>query len=86
MVARSLLNDWHRGTGSRLYPAMPYTATMSRDDVLAIRACLNMVTQVRNNVVANILPFPFNICASMLVSNAPYFSQGDHRMLMRERH
>jgi len=65
MVARSMLNDWHRGTGSRLYPAMPYTATMSRDDVLAIRACLNMVTQVRNNVVANILPFPFNICASM---------------------
>src|SRR5271168_3000754 len=42
-----------RRNGSRLYPAMPYTAytKMSRDDVLAIRAYLNTVTPVRNAVV-----------------------------------
>ena len=42
---------------------MPYNAytKMSREDVLAIRAYLNTVTPVRNPVVANTLPFPFNI-------------------------
>jgi mono/diheme cytochrome c family protein len=67
--------------GSRLYPAMPYTAytRMSRDDVLAIRAYLNTVTPVRNAVVANTLPFPFNIRAAMLVWDALYFTAGDYR-------
>ena len=70
-----------RRNGSRLYPAMPYTAytKMSRDDVLAIRAYLNTVTPVRNAVVANILPFPFNIRASMRVWNALYFNQGNYK-------
>jgi mono/diheme cytochrome c family protein len=70
-----------RRNASRLYPAMPYTAytKMSRDDVLAIRAYLNTVTPVRNAVVANILPFPFNIRASMRVWNALYFNQGDYK-------
>jgi mono/diheme cytochrome c family protein len=70
-----------RRNGSRLYPAMPYTAytKMSSDDVLAIRAYLNTVTPVRNAVVANTLPFPFNIRASMWVWNTLYFSQGDYR-------
>jgi mono/diheme cytochrome c family protein len=70
-----------RRNGSRLYPAMPYTAytKMSRDDVLAIRAYLNTVTPVRNAVVANTLPFPFNIRASMRVWNALYFKQGDYK-------
>jgi mono/diheme cytochrome c family protein len=70
-----------RRNGSRLYPAMPYTAytKMSRDDVLAIRAYLNTVTPVRNAAVANTLPFPFNIRASMLVWNALYFNQGDYK-------
>jgi mono/diheme cytochrome c family protein len=70
-----------RRNGSRLYPAMPYTAytKMSRDDVLAIRAYLNTVTPVRNAVVANTLPFPFNIRTSMRVWNALYFSQGDYK-------
>jgi mono/diheme cytochrome c family protein len=60
---------------------MPYTAytKMSRDDVLAIRAYLNTVTPVRNAVVANALPFPFNIRTSMRVWNALYFSQGDYK-------
>jgi mono/diheme cytochrome c family protein len=70
-----------RRNGSRLYPAMPYTAytKMSRDDVQAIRAYLNTVTPVHNDVVANTLPFPFNIRASMRVWNALYFSQGDYK-------
>src|SRR5580693_7675316 len=52
-----------RRNGSRLYPAMPYTAytKMSRDDVQAIHAYLNTVTPVRNAVIANTLPFPFHI-------------------------
>jgi mono/diheme cytochrome c family protein len=70
-----------RRNGSRLYPAMPYTTytKMSRDDVLAIRAYLNTVIPVRNAVVANTLPFPFNIRTSMRVWNALYFSQGDYK-------
>jgi mono/diheme cytochrome c family protein len=70
-----------RRNGSRLYPAMPYTAytQMSQDDVLAIRAYLDTVTPVRNAVVANTLPFPFNIRASMRVWNALYFKQGDYK-------
>jgi mono/diheme cytochrome c family protein len=70
-----------RRNGSRLYPAMPYTAytKMSRDDVLAIRAYLNTVIPVRNAVNANALPFPFNIRASMRVWNMLYFSQGDYK-------
>jgi mono/diheme cytochrome c family protein len=71
-----------RRNGSRLYPAMPYTAytKMSREDVLAIRAYLNTVTPVRNAVNANALPFPFNIRASMRVWNMLYFSQGDYKL------
>jgi mono/diheme cytochrome c family protein len=70
-----------RRNGSRLYPAMPYTAytKMSRDDVLAIRAYLNTVTPVSKAVVANTLPFPFNIRALMRVWNALYFNHGDYR-------
>jgi mono/diheme cytochrome c family protein len=70
-----------RRNGSRLYPAMPYTAytKMSRDDVQAIHAYLNTVTPVRNAVVANTLPFPFNIRTSMRVWNAMYFTPGDYK-------
>ena len=70
-----------RPDGSRLYPAMPYTAytKMSHDDVLAIRAYLNTVEPVENWVVANTLPFPFNIRASMHVWDALYFSAGEYK-------
>jgi mono/diheme cytochrome c family protein len=70
-----------RRDGSHLYPAMPYNdyTKMSRDDVLAIRAYLNTVTPVRNAVVANTLPFPFNIRAAMGVWNALYFKEGDYK-------
>jgi mono/diheme cytochrome c family protein len=67
-----------RPNGARLYPAMPFTAytKMSRDDVLAIRAYLQTVEPVRNPVVSNMLPFPFNIRAAMRVWNALYFTEG----------
>ena len=68
-----------RPNGARLYPAMPYTAytKMSRDDVLAIRAYLKTVAPVQNQVVANTLPFPFNIRAAMRVWDALYFTAGE---------
>ena len=67
--------------GSHLYPAMPYTAyaKMSPEDVLAIRAYLNTVTPVRNAVVADTLPFPFNIRSTIVVWNALYFKAGKYR-------
>jgi mono/diheme cytochrome c family protein len=66
--------------GERLYPAMPYNAyaKMSRNDVLAIRGYLNTVTAVYNPVVANTLPFPFNIRMAMTVWDALYFKQGEY--------
>ena len=70
-----------RRDGSRLYPAMPYNAytKMSRDDVLAIRAYLNTLAPVRNAVVANTLPFPFNVRAAMRAWDALYFTEGEYR-------
>jgi mono/diheme cytochrome c family protein len=70
-----------RRDGSLLYPAMPYNAytKMSREEVLALRAYLNTVEAVRNAVVANILPFPFNIRAAMHVWNALYFTEGAYK-------
>jgi mono/diheme cytochrome c family protein len=66
--------------GERLYPAMPYNAytKMSRKDVLAIRAYLNTVTAVYNPVVANTLPFPFNIRMAMRVWDSLYFKEGEY--------
>jgi mono/diheme cytochrome c family protein len=70
-----------RPNRSRLYPAMPYNAyaKMSRDDVRAIRAYLNSVDPVRNAVIANTLPFPFNIRATMRIWDALYFKQGEFK-------
>src|SRR6478672_13470997 len=70
-----------RRAGGLLYPAMPYNAftKLSPDDVLAIRAYLNTVTPVSNPVVANTLPFPFNIRAAMRVWNALYFTEGEYK-------
>jgi mono/diheme cytochrome c family protein len=69
-----------RRDGARLYPAMPFNAytKMSRDEVVAIRAYINTVTPVKNTVVANQLPFPFNIRAAMGVWDALYFSDAPY--------
>ena len=70
-----------RRDGSPLYPAMPYNAytKMSNDDVQAIHAYLSTVTPVRNPVVAQSLPFPFNIRSAMHVWNALYFTEGEYK-------
>jgi mono/diheme cytochrome c family protein len=75
-----------RRDGSQLYPAMPYNAytKMSRGDVLAIRAYLNTVPAVGNPVVANTLPFPFNIRALMRVWDALYFTEGEYKFDVRK--
>ena len=64
--------------GIRLYPAMPYTyfTKVSRGDLLAIRAFLNTLPPVRNKVVADQLPFPFSIRASMAAWNLLFFDAG----------
>lgn len=65
--------------GSYLYPAMPfpYYARMSREDVEAIRAYLNTVTAVHNDVRGSQLPFPFNIRTAMMVWDRLYFKPGE---------
>ncbi|MBV8070816.1 MAG: cytochrome c [Acidobacteriaceae bacterium] len=59
----SAVRDGRGHNGTRLYPAMPYTAytKMSDDDVVALRAYMRTVVPVRNRVDANQLPFPYNI-------------------------
>jgi mono/diheme cytochrome c family protein len=67
--------------GSRLYPAMPYPSytKLSHDDVIAIRAYLNTIKPVRHRVVANTLPFPFNIRAAMRIWDWIYFTPGEFK-------
>jgi len=67
--------------GGLLYPAMPYPyyAKMSAEEVLAIRAYLDTIAPVRNSVVSNQLPFPFDIRASMRVWNLLYFTKGEFK-------
>jgi mono/diheme cytochrome c family protein len=62
--------------GAHLYPAMPYPfyARMNNDDSKAIRAYLNTIEPIDNAVVANQLPFPFNIRELMWGWNLIYFS------------
>jgi mono/diheme cytochrome c family protein len=67
--------------GIHLYPAMPYTyyTKMTREDVIAIRAYLDTVQPVRNLVIANQLPFPFNQREAMVGWNALYFTAGEFK-------
>ena len=65
--------------GDHLYPAFPYPyyTRVTRQDALAIRAWLATLQPVRNPVVTNQLPFPFNIRASLIAWNAMFFTPGD---------
>ena len=67
--------------GDHLYPAMPYTyyTKMTREDVIAIRAYLDTVQPVRNEVHSNQLPFPFNQREAMIGWNALYFRPGEFK-------
>jgi len=64
--------------GKRLYPAMPYPyyTKMTKEDVLAIRAYLDTLPPVHNDIDSNQLPFPFNIRSAMLFWDALYFKPG----------
>ncbi len=75
------LRDGKRPNGAPLYPSMPYNyyTKLTRDDALAIRAYLNTVTPVRNAVVSDTLPFPFNIRDAMLLWDVLYFRKGEFR-------
>jgi mono/diheme cytochrome c family protein len=74
------LREGKTPNGSLLYPAMPYPyyTKLTEADAIAIRAYLNTVKPVRNAVVTNRLPFPFNIREAMAVWNALYFEPGDY--------
>lgn len=65
--------------GKRLYPAMPfpYFARMSAADVGAIWAYLKTVKPVHHAVVADRLPFPLSIRASMIFWDWLYFRPGE---------
>ncbi len=60
--------------GVHLYPAMPYVyySKMSDEDADVIWAYLSTVERVRNPVVSNQLPFPFNVRASLRFWNLLY--------------
>lgn len=53
--------------GMHLYPAMPYVyySKMTDEDVAAIWDYLSTLKPIRNDVVSDQLPFPFNIRASL---------------------
>jgi len=75
------VNALTKGTGrngTHLYPAMPYTyyTKLTRDDALAIRAYLNTLPAVRNDVNADQLPFPLSVRASMAVWDKLFFKPG----------
>ena len=57
--------------GKRLYPAMPYPAyaRISDADIAALWSYMKTVAPVRHAVRSNLLRFPFNIRAGMLVWN-----------------
>lgn len=62
-----------------LYPAMPYVyyTKTRREDVMAIRAYLNTIPAIVNEVEVNQLPFPFNIRASLAGWDALFFKSGE---------
>jgi mono/diheme cytochrome c family protein len=64
--------------GERIYPALPYPyfTHVTNEDVLAIRAYLATLPPVRNAVVSDQLPFPFNIRQSLIVWRTLYFEPG----------
>jgi mono/diheme cytochrome c family protein len=67
--------------GQLLYPAMPYPyyTKLTESDALAVRAYLNTVKPVRNAVVSNKLPFPFDVREGMAAWNALYFKSGEFK-------
>src|SRR5580704_2995415 len=78
------VNSMTKGTGrngTHLFPAMPYTyyTKISRDDALAIRAYLNTLPPVHNEVRADQLPFPLNVRENMVAWDRLFFRPGEFR-------
>nr|WP_249808715.1 cytochrome c [Bradyrhizobium sp. 48] len=75
------LHEGRSHNGRRLYPAMPYPAytKLTDDDVMAIRSYFKTVAPVKNAVVANQLPFPFNIRLAMVFWNWLNFAPGRYQ-------
>jgi mono/diheme cytochrome c family protein len=67
--------------GEHLYPAMPYTyyTRITRDDALAIRAYLNSVAAVQNEVKADQLPFPLSERGGMAAWDTLFFTPGEYK-------
>jgi mono/diheme cytochrome c family protein len=67
--------------GEHLYPAMPYTyfTRITRDDALAIRAYLNSVPAVHNEVKVDQLPFPLSERFGMAAWDALFFTPGEFK-------
>jgi mono/diheme cytochrome c family protein len=78
------VNAMTKGTGrngTHLFPAMPYTyyTKISRDDALAIRAYLNTIPPVHNEVRADQLPFPLSVRANMAAWDRLFFKPGEFK-------
>jgi len=75
------VNAMTKGTGrngTHLFPAMPYTyyTRISRDDALAIRAYLNTIPPVHNEVRPDQLPFPLSVRANLVAWDRLFFKPG----------
>jgi mono/diheme cytochrome c family protein len=77
---RALKQGIGRG-GKRLYPAMPFPsyARMSDADVANLWAYMQTVNPVRRAVRSNLLSFPFNIRALMVVWDWLFFRPAEYR-------
>jgi mono/diheme cytochrome c family protein len=78
------VNAMTKGTGrngAHLFPAMPYTyyTKISRDDALAIRAYLNTVPPVHNEVRPDQLPFPLNVRENLVAWDRLFFKPGEFK-------
>ena len=78
------VNALTKGTGrhgERLYPAMPYTyyTKMTGDDALAIRAYLNTLPAVHNQIRSDQLPFPLDQRISMAGWDELFFKPGEFK-------
>jgi mono/diheme cytochrome c family protein len=75
------LHEGRSHNGKRLYPAMPYPAytKITDDDVLAMRTYFATIAPIKNRVVSNQLPFPFNVRLSMTFWNGLNFTPGRYQ-------
>jgi mono/diheme cytochrome c family protein len=76
------VNAMTKGTGrngTHLFPAMPYTyyTKISRDDALAIRAYLNTIPPVHNEIRPDQLPFPLSVRANLVAWDRLFFKPGE---------